>query len=122
MMKINYIDKNEISICGSSTSLKKFADQIRDLTSEVSFSASGDASINKIIVCPSSDKILIRVDENKLIISGNSNSLKNLSDNIPWDAEDPESEMDYHVHYDKIMSGEFLDPKSPDLVITKNRL
>ena len=121
MLNIDYIEESEISISAASDSLKKFADQIREISSEFSFPVVGNESVSKILVRQSSSKILAQVDGSNLVISGNSICLENLSDNIPWDAEDPENGVEYHIHYDRATATEFLDSNSPDLVFTKNR-
>jgi hypothetical protein len=48
-----------------------------------------------------------------LVISGNDEFLENL----PYDTTQPASGIAYHIHYDRISFGDFLDEDSLDVIL-----
>lgn len=56
-----------------------------------------------------------------LVITGNESFLNNLAMNLPCKAEQPSSGVQFHVHYDRISFGDFLDDDSMDLILSVRR-
>ena len=80
-----------------------------------------DQLLAKIVISINDSCNTFSVSEGTLIIEGDESFLLNLQSNIPWDAQDTHSGLSYHVHYDRISFGDYLDDESIDLILTKKR-
>ena len=131
MLYVTYTTEDEIYLEGDGADLRSLHDELTAFHSKgvESITAStncSDQPEGKDPILPGihlrdSAENLICPKDGRLLISGSKDFFENLARNIPWDAEDPDSGIPYHVHYDRIWPDSPLSENSNDLIITKRR-
>ena len=121
----------EVEIAGDEEALLQLCSALKLCASngfEVELEIASDSDptpYNKLLaiiaISINDSKNAFSVSEKILIIEGDESFLSNLQSNIPWDAQDTHSGLSYHVHYDRISFGDYLDDESIDLILTKKR-
>lgn len=130
MIEITYSPEDEVNIEGDEKSLIELCTALRNCSNsgivEIQTKPDLDPSpyehlLNKLIIKLNNNINKLSVLDDALIIEGNKEFLLNFEANIPWDAEDTTSGINYHVHYDNVSFGEYLSDDSLDAVLSKKR-
>ena len=128
MLELKFSPNEEISIEGNAKSLLQLCSALESHLElfPIELPAKSDISpepyhqlLTSLTIKTNSEFNGFSVAGAALTIEGNSDFFNNLKANIPWDAEAPEPNIHYHVHYDKISFGNYLSENSLDAIISK---
>jgi hypothetical protein len=133
MIQIRYSPEPfvELDLQGSNAELAELRDSLHCFAdgTEVEVKIDTDHQIDSspyahalkgLLVRRGADRIVLRVENDILILSGKPTYLRLFADNLPYDAEHTSS-VDYHVHFDAAGREDHVAEESLDIVLSLRR-
>ena len=133
MIQIRYSPPNELELSGNTAELYSLTQEIIEFLASSqnnrTWKVETTANPNPYqMILPilsirlsTAKKGMITVEESQLVLDGNKDFIRNFADNLPYDAEDPKSGINYHVHYDSLSFGDVLSESSLEIILSKNK-
>jgi hypothetical protein len=133
MIRIRYSPEpfHELELEGTNAELADLRDSIRRFAggSEIEFSVAAESEYNPsryervlrgLLIRRDTGRIVIRVENDILVISGRPNGLCLFADNLPYDAQHT-SAVNYHVHFDAAGREDHVSEESLDILLSLKR-
>ncbi|MCA9063524.1 MAG: hypothetical protein KDA96_10710 [Planctomycetaceae bacterium] len=131
MLRIRYSSGDDVDIEGSAHDLLTIRQAVEELvktghesvtvSTAVDFDPAPYERTLRHLQLRISDRNIALVTDDCLIVSGNVDFLESFARDLPWDAKQPESGVQYHVHLDRLSYGPEVDESSIGMILSLRR-
>jgi len=130
MIKVRHTSQSELELSGTEDELFTLSKTIQQFIQKQQTTIEFKTNINfdpspyeerlfKIVIVLSSFENIVDVKDKKLYLIGNKEFLNCFADNLPYDTDELDSDVDYHIHFDKVSFSDILSEHSSEIVLTK---